>query len=74
MFIVNNKDTTKLFLKISQYSQENSRVGASFGISVGAFRHATLLKRDSNTDCFGVYVVKFFRTVILKNIYFRIQM
>ena len=60
MFIVNNKDTTKLFLKISQYSQENTRVGASFEISVGAFRHATLLKRDSNTDCFHMLCCKIF--------------
>ena len=35
----------KVFLKISQISQENTCVGVSFG-------PATLLKRDSNTGAF----------------------
>ena len=37
----------EIFFKISQYSQENACVGASFGV-----RPATLLKRDSNTGVF----------------------
>ena len=43
----------KLFLKISQYSQENI---------------AALLKRDFNTGVFFVNIVKFLRTAILKKI------
>ena len=40
----------KLFLKISQYSQESIYVRASlFLIKVAGIRPATLLKRDSNT-------------------------
>ena len=39
----------KLFLKISQYSEENTYVRISFSIKMQAFRPAALLKRDSNT-------------------------
>ena len=42
----------KVFLKISQYSQENNCVGVSFLIMLQAFRPATLLKRDSNIGVF----------------------
>ena len=41
----------KLFLKISQYSQENTGVSL-FLIKIQASRPATLLKRDSSTGAF----------------------
>ena len=42
----------KLFLKISQYSKEDTCVGVSSLIKLQVFRTATLLKRDSNTVAF----------------------
>ena len=42
----------KLFLKISQYSQEATCVGVSFLVTLQTLRPATLLKRDSNTGGF----------------------
>ena len=38
----------KVFLKISQYSQENTCVG----VSLQAFKSAIFLKRDFNTNVF----------------------
>ena len=46
----------KLFLKISQYSNESCRP-------------ATLLKTDSNAGVFFLNIAKFLRTPILKSIY-----
>ena len=54
----------KVFLKISQISQENSCVGVSF-------RPANLLKRDT-TLVFSCKFAKFLRTTILKKIYKRL--
>ena len=46
--IMNRKcSTRRLFLKVSQYSQENT-----FLIKMQAFRPSALLKRDSNTGAF----------------------
>ena len=42
----------KLFLKVSQYSQENICVRVSFLTKLQTFSAATLLKRDSNTGVF----------------------
>ena len=51
--IMNRKCCTKkLFLKISQYLQEDTCVGISFLIKMQVFRTPTLLKRDSNTGVF----------------------
>ena len=50
----------KLFLKISQCSQENTCVGFSFQLKLKMFRSATL--------CVPINIVKFLRTPILKNI------
>ena len=51
--IMNRKcSTRKLFLKISQYSQENTCVGISFLIKMQAVRPPALLKRVSNTGVF----------------------
>ena len=51
--ILNRKCSTRtLFLKISQYSQENACVGISLLIKMQAFRAPTLLKWDSNTGVF----------------------
>ena len=44
--------TRKLFLKISQYSQENTCVGISFLIKMQAFRAPALLKKVSNIGVF----------------------
>ena len=63
--IMNRKcSTRKLFLKISQYSQENTCVGISFLIKIQAFRAPALLKRDSNTGVFCEH------WEIFKNTYF----
>ena len=56
----------KLFLKISQYSQENTFVGVSIN-KVPGLRPVTLSKRDSNRY-FPVNIEKFLITPILKNI------
>ena len=58
----------KLFLKISQYSQENNCAGVSFLIKMQTFMPATLLKRYSATQVFLDNIAKFLRTAILKNI------
>ena len=54
----------KLFLKVSQYSQENTCVGISFLIKMQAFRVPALLKRDSNAGVFCEH------WEIFKNTYF----
>ena len=59
--------TRKLFLKVSQYLQENTCVGISFLIKMQVLRPPTLLKRGSNTGVFA-NIEKFLRTPILKNI------
>ena len=41
-----------VFLKFSQYLQENNCVGVSFLKKLQTFRPATLLKRDFNTGVF----------------------
>ena len=63
--IMNRKcSTRKLFLKISQYSQENTCVEISFLIKMQAFRASALLKRDSKADVFCEH------WEIFKNTYF----
>ena len=63
--IMNRKcSTRKLFLKISQYSQENTCVGISFLIKMQVFRAPALLKRDSNRGVFCEH------WEIFKNTYF----
>ena len=54
----------KLFLKISQYSQEKTCVAVPFLIKLQALRPATLLKTDSSTGIF-LWILRNF-----KNIYF----
>ena len=56
----------KLFLKISQYSQENTCVGIFFLIKLQPYRPATLLK-ETPTQVFPVNISKFLRIPILKN-------
>ena len=60
----------KLFLIISQYSQENTCVGGiSFLIKMSLNKRPTsLLKRDSLRRCFLGNIAKFLGTPILKNI------
>ena len=63
--IMNRKcSTRKLFLKISQHSQENICVRISFLIKMQVFRAPALLKRDSNTGVFCEH------WEIFKNTYF----
>ena len=54
----------KVFLEISQNSQENTCVRASYSIKLQAsgLRHATLLKNRLCHRCFPVNFVKFLRT------------
>ena len=62
--IMNRKcSTRKLFLKISQYSQENT-----FLIKMQAFRPSALLKKKLEHRCFFANIEKLLRTPILKNI------
>ena len=65
--IIRKYSTRKVFLKNSQYSQENTCVGISFWIKMQAFRAPALLKGDSNTGVFA-NIEKTLRTPILKNI------
>ena len=57
----------KLFLKILQYSQEKNCAWVSFLIKLYALSPVTLLKRLQHRR-FPVNIVKFLRTLILKNI------
>ena len=50
--IINRCSIEKLFLKILQYSQENTCFGVFFLIKMQAFNPETLLKRDPNTGAF----------------------
>ena len=51
----------KLFLKISQNSQENNRAGVSFLIKL---KPANLLKKRLRHRCFPMNFVKFFKTAL----------
>ena len=63
--IINKRSfTRKLFLKILQYSQENTCVRISFLIKMQVFRPPALLKRNSNTGVFCEH------WKIFKNTYF----
>ena len=54
----------KLFIKISQYSQENNCVGVSFNKVVQV---CNFIKKRLQHRCFPWNIVKFFRIPILKN-------
>ena len=56
-----------VFLKISQYLQENSCVGVSFFIKLQAWRSAFLLKKRFQHRCFPVNIAKFLRAAFLRN-------
>ena len=56
----------RLFLKISQNSQESTCVGVSFH-KVAGLRPATLLKKRFRHGCFPEYFVNFSRTMFLQN-------
>ena len=58
----------KLYLKISQNSQESTCVGVSFLIKLRAFRSKTLLKNRLQHKCFPVNIVKKLRIPILQSI------
>ena len=53
----------KLFLKISQNSQENTCVGVSILIKFTCLRPATLSKKDTPTQVFSCEFSEFFRTL-----------
>ena len=57
----------KLFLKILQYSQENTRIKKIIIIKLEALRPVTKLKRKLQHRCFSVNFMKFLKAPILKN-------
>ena len=67
--VVQRCSVEKVFLTISQYSKEKNQFRSSFLIKLQAFRpfKKTFLKRNSKTGVFR-NIVKFLRTLILKNI------
>ena len=60
----------KLFLKISQYSQENTCWTLFNKVAVP--EACSSIKKRLQHRCFPVYIAKFLRTAILKNIYERL--
>ena len=60
-----------LFLKNSQYSQENICVGVSFN-KIVVLQGLQLIKMRLQHRCFPVNIAKFLRAPILKNIYDRL--
>ena len=65
---MNRSSLKKLFLKFSQYSQENTCVGVSFLITIQVVSAATLLKNGIRHRCFHVNIAKLLRTSVFKNI------
>ena len=59
----------KMFLEISQNSQENTCARVSFFNKVAGLRPATLLKKRLWHRCFAVNFAKFLRTPFLQNTY-----
>ena len=57
----------KLFLKISQYSQENTILESLFNKVTGRQTYS-FIKNKPQHSCFPVNIVKFLTTPILKNI------
>ena len=55
----------KMFLKILQYSRENTCVGVSEGLQL-------YLKKTLQHECFPVNIAKFLRTAIFENIFERL--
>ena len=66
--IVRRCSVKKLFLQNSQYSQQNTCWRLFLIKLQHTWRHATLLKRDSNTGVFLRILQNFLRASILKNI------
>ena len=60
---MNRCSIKKLFLKILQYSQENTCVGVSFLVKIRAFSPV----KKTPTQTFPMNIVKFLRTPVLKN-------
>ena len=56
----------KLLLKISQYSQKNTCIGASFSIELS--KACNFIKKRLQHECFPVNHAKYLRTRILKNV------
>ena len=61
--IMNRCSIKKPFLKILQYSQENTCVGVSFLVKIRAFSPV----KKTPTQTFPMNIVKFLRTPVLKN-------
>ena len=57
----------RLFLKILQYSQENTCVGSRFNRLAG-FKTCNFIKKRLQHWCFPMNIAKFLRTLILKKI------
>ena len=62
----------KVFLEISQNSQENTCAGVSFLFKVADLRPETLLKKRPWLRCFPVNFAKFLRTPFLQNTSWRL--
>ena len=58
----------KLFLKISQYSQEKTYIGVSLFNKVAGFQACTFIKKRLYHRCFLVNITKFLRMPTWKNI------
>ena len=56
----------ELFLKISQYLQENTCAGVPFLIKLQVSEECDFIKKELQRRCFLVNIVKFLRTPILK--------
>ena len=66
--IMNRCSIKKLFLKISQYSQESACVGVSSLMKMQTFSPAALFKKRLRHRCFPVNYAKFLRIPVLENI------
>ena len=62
----------KLFVKILQYSQENTCAEVPIEQSCTSKGLRLYLKKDSNTDVVPVNITKFLRSPVLKNICIRL--
>ena len=64
--VVQGCSVKKIFLEISQISQENTCARVSFLNKVAGLGSATLLKKRLWHSCFPVNFVKFLRTLFFK--------
>ena len=63
-----NRSSIKLFLKTSQYSQKNTRIGVSFLKKNAGLQSWNFIKKRLQHGVFPKNIAKFLRTPVLKNI------